>query len=188
MKYYKLIYEYENDKKYVNCNFANIQGMDEYAVSSGNFISEWKPIVFEYSGDEGDIMTDYIANIFRWLIVSNKFLLLVNNMGFSAKFQFLPVKLRDVCSNIENEFYGVLNILDIVDAFDLEHSKYDVFELDNERIFLVEKYALRKGAVKGYDIFRLKNDTIPVFVSEKIKKIIEENQLLGFDFLEVDVY
>lgn len=42
--------------------------------------------------------------------------------------------------------------------------------------------------VQGHDIFRLKDDTIPVFVSERMKDIIENNSLTGFAFIEVDVY
>ena len=37
------------------------------------------------------------------------------------------------------------------------------------------------------NIFKLKDDTIPIFVSEKFKNIVEENSLIGFQFLEVKV-
>lgn len=66
--------------------------------------------------------------------------------------------------------------------------KYDVFTLGDEKIISVEKYALNNQMVQGHDIFRLKDDTIPVFVSERMKDIIENNSLTGFAFIEVDVY
>ncbi len=49
-------------------------------------------------------------------------------------------------------------------------------------------YALRKSKLNGYDIFRLKESSMAIFVSEKIKKIVEENQISGCDFLEVKTY
>lgn len=47
------------------------------------------------------------------------------------------------------------------------------------------KYAVNKDLVFNTHIFRLKEDTIPVFVSDKIKKAIKINKLSGFDFLEI---
>ncbi len=41
--------------------------------------------------------------------------------------------------------------------------------------------------IENYNLFRLKNDAIPIFVSEKFKNIVEENSLIGFQFLEVKV-
>ena len=72
-------------------------------------------------------------------------------------------------------------------GLDLNNSKYDVFELDGEKIVFVEKYALKSSEIVNKHIFRLKNDTIPIFVSETLKKIIEDNKFTGFEFLEVDV-
>lgn len=133
-------------------------------------------------------MSDYVANVYRWFIVSSDFCNLSDKVVSGANIQYLSVKLVDTISNIVNETYKVANILDLVDAFDLEHSQYDEFELDDENINSIEKYALKKTEVEEHDIFRLKSDTIPIFISERIKKLIEENGLLGFDFLEAAVY
>ena len=70
---------------------------------------------------------------------------------------------------------------------DFENSKYDIFEVKDQRVLSVRKYALKKSKVQGHHIFRLKNDTIPIFVSEEIKTIVETNNLLGFSFWEVFV-
>ena len=94
----------------------------------------------------------------------------------------------DIKNNVENTEYKIANLLDVVDALDLEHSQYDLFELDNEKIISVEKYALKEEMVFGHDIFRLKDDTIPIFISERIRDIIENNSLTGFAFIEVEVY
>lgn len=188
MKYYMLIYDYEHDDSYINCTNGDIGDMDEYIVSGGIYIKDWEIFKFEYDSTEGDIMSDYVANIYGWLLVSNTFHELLLKSPLRANLQFLPVEIVDVISGSTNATYKVVNILDIIDAIDLEHSKYDVFKLDGKNIITVEKYALKENMVKNYDIFRLKNDTIPIFVSEKIKKIIEKNKLKGFVFQEVLVY
>lgn len=187
MKYYKMIYDYEKDDNYINCSIGNIVDMSEYVTSNGSYIEEWKVPVFQYNSTEGDVMSDYIANVYRWLIVSDTFSKYINETTVKSHIQYLPVKILDTFGNEENKSYKVANLLDLVDALDLEHSTYDVFELEDEKIISVEKYALKATEVQEFDIFRLKGDTIPIFVSEKVKKIIEENTLSGFAFLEVAV-
>ncbi|MDO5292532.1 MAG: hypothetical protein Q4F05_07250 [bacterium] len=64
---------------------------------------------------------------------------------------------------------------------------YDFYELDDEKILFVEKYTLKKENINNNSIFRLKEEPIPVFVSEKVKDIVERNSLIGFQILEVKV-
>ena len=54
----------------------------------------------------------------------------------------------------------------VIDTLDLDNSKYDVFELDDEKIISVEKYALKSSKIVNRHIFRLKDETIPIFISE----------------------
>lgn len=188
MKYYKLMYDYENDENYVNCSLCSKMEIDEYSVSCGTICNEWGEMEFKYNSDEGEVFSDYIANVFRWLIVSKRFRELIQDIVRDDAIQYLSTKITDVISKNETTEYEIANLLDVVDGVDLEHSKYDVFELDDEKIISVEKYALKKEKIDGHNIFRLKNDTLPVFVSERIKKVIEDNTLTGFAFLEVETY
>lgn len=188
MKYYKLSYDYENDDDYVNCNVGVIGDIDEYSVSCGNYINDWSEVRFKYNSEEGDVLSDYIANVYRWLVVSKKFRELIEGIVDGNTIQYLSTKLIDTKNNVENTEYRIANLLDVVDALDLEHSQYDLFELDNEKIISVEKYALKEKMVLGHDIFRLKDDTIPIFISERIRDIIENNSMTGFAFIEVEVY
>lgn len=186
MRYYKLIYDYEKDDNYVNCDIANIGNMNEYITISGKEIDRWDGVVFEYDSAEGNILTDYLANLYRWFVVSDNFRQLTQKI-IEKQVQYLPVKVIDRFTKSEVDSYFVANILTVIDALDLEKSKYDVFELDDEKIISVEKYALKSSEIVGKHIFRLKDDTIPIFVSESLKKIIEDNDFIGFEFLEVDV-
>lgn len=186
MRYYKLIYDYEKDDNYVNCDIANIGNMNEYITISGKEIERWDDVVFEYDSAEGSILTDYLANVHRWFIVSDNFRQVTRNI-IENQVQYLPVKVIDKLTKSEAGTYFAANIVTAIDALDLENSKYDVFELDDEKIISVEKYALKSSEIVDKHIFRLKDDTIPIFVSETLKKVIEDNDFIGFEFLEVDV-
>lgn len=186
MRYFKLIYDYEKDDSYANCDIANIGNMNEYITIIGKKIEQWDNVVFEYNSEEGNILTDYLANLYRWFVVSDDFRQLTQNI-IENQVQYLPIKVIDRSTNSEVGSYFVANIVTIVDALDLENSKYDVFELDDEKIISVEKYALKSNEIAGKHIFRLKDDTIPIFVSEILKKAIEDNDFTGFEFLEVAV-
>ena len=166
----------------MNCNVGVIGDIDEYSVSSGNYINDWSEVRFKNNSEDGDVLSDYIANVYRWLVVSKKFRELIEEIIDGNAIQYLSTKLIDTKNNVE---YRIANLLDVVDALDLEHSQYDLFELDNEKFISVEKYALKEEMVLGHDIFRLKDDTIPIFISERIRDIIENNSLTGFAFIEV---
>ncbi|EHZ6657838.1 hypothetical protein M3953_001865, partial [Campylobacter jejuni] len=52
----------------------------------------------------------------------------------------------------------------------------------------ITKAVLKKSKLDGSHIFRIKDDEVPVFVSSEFRKIVRENNLLGFSFSEVKVY
>ncbi|WP_408605924.1 imm11 family protein [Defluviitalea phaphyphila] len=51
----------------------------------------------------------------------------------------------------------------------------------------IEKHALKREKIKDKHIFRLKDETFPIFVSEKVVKALKKNRITGCDFLEVKV-
>lgn len=186
MRYYKLMYDYEKDDGYINCDRADIGDMNEYIVSKGVIIDEWKDVVFKYDSTEGTILTDYLANLYRWLIVSDKFVEVTKSV-IGNQVQYLPVKIVENTEKVGDISCQVANIVNVLDAFDLENSDYSIFKLRERQVVSVKKYALKSDKIEGNHIFRLKDDMIPVFVSETLKKIIEDNNLSGFAFLEVAV-
>ena len=187
MKYYILSYDYENDDEYIIITADNTAEKYNYDMLKGEKIENWdENVMFEYSNDDGHIFTDYLASNNRWLVVSEKFRSLMGRIE-SDSIQYLDIKIRNSETNKINDTYKVANVITILDALDLENSKYDLFELDYEKVLSVEKYALRKNMIGNKNIFKLKDDTIPIFVSEKFKNIVEENSLIGFQFLEVKV-
>ena len=187
MKYYILSYDYENDDEYIIITADNTAEKYNYDMLKGEKIENWdENVMLKYSNDDEHIFTDYIASNNRWLVVSEKFRSLMGRIE-SDSIQYLDIKIRNSETNKINDTYKVANVITILDALDLENSKYDLFELDDEKVLSVEKYALRKNMIGNKNIFKLKDDTIPIFVSEKFKNIVEENSLIGFQFLEVKV-
>jgi len=159
----------------------------QYIVCEGNKIEIWNDeITFDFNLDKGKVATDYLGNSYGWLIFSANFINKTNNL-INESIQYLPITIRDKKNNTKLLGYHVANVYKVIDALDLENSKYDLFELDDEKILSVEKYALKKEVIEGYNIFKLENDTIPTFISEDLKNKIEENNLTGFQFLEVKV-
>jgi len=83
----------------------------------------------------------------------------------------------------------VANIINLVDSLCLHESDY--FETDIEgigTIYTISKFAIYGNKVGENDVFKLLNrQEIPIFVSERFKKIVEERQITGMEFLEVKI-
>jgi hypothetical protein len=184
MKYYKLILDDSNEKDVV-CHCEETFGFEQYELKEGKFIENWnKNITFYYNPKEGDILTDYLANNLGWFIVSKKFKDIINELG-TSEIQYLPVNIVDLESNSNKNIYYVANVLEVVDAIDLEHSDYSVMELDNEKIYSIRKYALKQEGIINKDLFKLNGDEIPLFVSESFKHSVETYNITGCDFSEI---
>lgn len=188
MKYFKLLYDYVNDEDAICCESDELYCADRYDVEKGVIINDWDDrITLYYNPKEGNRETDFLGNDLGWLIISEKLKLILENEMIRG-IQYLPVSIKNkLDSKLLNNYY-VANIYNSIDALDLSRSDYSVFELDeNEKIFSFKLHVLKGEKLKGIDIFRLKEDNIPQFVSEKIVNLIKENGITGFDFNEVVV-
>ena len=55
-------------------------------------------------------------------------------------------------------------------------------------VYTVSKYGIYSKKVENSDVFKLANrQQVPLFVSEKFKKLIEEKQMTGIKLTEIDV-
>lgn len=185
MRYFKLILDDSNDSDVV-VHCENTHGFEQYMLKEGNLIENWNEnITFYFNLTDGDRFTDYLANNLGWFIVSIKFKEIIKKIGGDV--QFLPVNVVDFesKSKIENDEYFVTNVLDIVDALNLENSDYSVMDLDGEKIYSVRKYAVSEDKINNKNLFKLKGDEIPLFVSETFKHLVEESNMIGCEFVEV---
>ncbi|SFX84777.1 hypothetical protein SAMN04487866_1442 [Thermoactinomyces sp. DSM 45891] len=152
-----------------------------------NFQAE-KEIVFNFNPAEGKRSTDYLVCDKNWFLVSERVKMVFDTLE-ERGVQYIPVRIY----NKETEEsslggYSVANVVNVLDALNLEHSDYSVFEYgDNQKLISVKKYALNKPCLENKHVFKLHGDEFPLFVSEEFKKEVEKNKLTGFDFLEVKV-
>ncbi|MCK4261255.1 MAG: hypothetical protein KAX49_19940 [Halanaerobiales bacterium] len=188
MKFYKLLYDYENDNDAICCMSDELYSIGQYDVEKGKSIDHWDSrITLYYDPMEGNKETDFLGNDLGWLIVSEKVKKILEE-GQIEGIQYLPIKILNKKTNQYLKNYYVVNICNLVDALNLDQSEYDVFELDeNEKIISVKLFAVNGNQLKRIDIFKLKDDNIPKFVSERVKKILMKYNVTGFDFLEIKV-
>ncbi|WP_397537123.1 imm11 family protein [Rummeliibacillus pycnus] len=185
MKYFKLIIDDSNDNDVV-VHCEDTLGFEQYELKEGNYLENWSDnITFYYNLRDGNRFTDYLANNWGWFIVSEKLKRLINTIGEGV--QFLPVNVVDFESKtrIEDDEYFVANVLEVVDALNLENSDYSVMDIDGEKIYSVRKYAVSEEKINNKNIFKLKGDEIPFFVSETFKQLVEGSNITGCDFLEI---
>jgi hypothetical protein len=188
MKYYKLLYDYEHED---NSIFLEIDektlSFDRYEVEKGIEFCDWNvDIKVNYDNGNKRVITDYVPNDLSWFIVTDKLKSIIESMK-NNKVQYLPIRARSKDESEVLDLY-LVNICNIVDALDLENSKYSVHEIDeNEKMISVQKYAIKGSMIKDIDIFRLKDHNMSIFISEKLKKAMEKNGITGCDYLEVKV-
>jgi hypothetical protein len=137
-----------------------------------------------YDSKEGDVITDYIANLYNWLIISEHCKNVLADK-LDKKVEFLPIRIDESWSG--DSFYAyAINVLDMVDgAVDLDSSKYTILEYGDIKKICFSKYSLKESVLTSYSIFRIKEDNIPIFVNEELKNLIEKEQLSGFRFNSV---
>ncbi|MCM2603437.1 hypothetical protein NDQ57_01800 [Rossellomorea marisflavi] len=58
-------------------------------------------------------------------------------------------------------------------------------DLDGEKIYSVRKYAVSTNKIKYKNVFKLKGDEIPLFVSERFKQLVEESGITGCEFIKI---
>jgi hypothetical protein len=189
MKYYKLFYDCENSDDAVLLEIdKKLLVFDIYDVEKRKIeLDEWTDdMQASFDIANGHRITDYLVNNLDWFIVTDKLKRVIESMGNDG-IQFLPIRAVSKDGSQVTDAY-VVNIFNHVDAIDLENSVYDVFPVDeNTNWISVVKYALKRNTVKYMDLFRLKDHFFPIFISERLKKAMEENEITGCAYMEVKV-
>lgn len=165
--------EYEDVKK----------GFFDNMILSSRSIINWPNVEFYYSSKASNLESDYLLNVKRWPIVHVRVMEEFNQKGISG-LEYFPIKLIDVVTKEVNNNYVLMYIVNFIDAFDMEKSKYKYNEKYDFYTFLPKETYLNKSVCCEYDIFRCKKSVAAIYVSEQIKKIVEDNHWIGFAFYE----
>ncbi|WP_411812465.1 imm11 family protein [Chryseobacterium scophthalmum] len=83
---------------------------------------------------------------------------------------------------IEKKQYWFLNIVGLRDCMDYENSVYSKYE--NNEPDEITNLVIDEEKIDEYDIFRLKDNPVKLFVTESLKLKMEELNFSGIEFLE----
>lgn len=178
-----------------NTIYAETTNMDEIeyeGVKKGFFdsiiltprsINNWPNVEFYYSSNVSNLESEYLLNVKRWPIVHVKVMEEFNKNGIKG-LQYFPVKLIDVVTQKVNTNYALMYVVNFIDAFDMEKSKYKYNKKYNLYTFFPRETYLNKNVCLEHDIFRCSKSVASIYVSERIKKIVEDNHWIGFAFYE----
>lgn len=75
-------------------------------------------------------------------------------------------------------------IENFIDAFDMDRSKYKYNPKYDFYTFLPDETYLNEEKCSKYDIFRCSKSVASIYISERIRQIIMENNWVGFSFYE----
>lgn len=183
MEYYKIMYDYENDKQAILLNIdADTLGFNRYDVNKAAKLGVEK--VYCTIEENNYSKYDYLANNLSWLVVSCRIkdILIKCNIG---TYEFIPIVNRK-----DEEVIGYLvHCMNILDALDEKKSictrkKY----VNNGReyeLLSVMKYAVDASKIEDIDMFKLVDSDIPIFISQRLKDMLIKYEAKGFDFMKI---
>lgn len=188
MRYYKLLFDYENDTDKVLCYTNPINAIDQYCVQLGRLIDSWDDdFTLYYNPDEGNVFTDYLGNSLGWFIISTRLKKVLEKIEVKGV-QYLPITIKNIKDLSSTNEYYVANVCNMCNGLDFDNSKYDEVNVDKEqKTLFIEFHVLKIEKITGMHIFKLNEDQFPIFISEQVKHQIEDNNISGCDFLEVKV-
>jgi hypothetical protein len=79
--------------------------------------------------------------------------------------------------------YFRLNVLQVIDAIDYEKSTFR--KLSNGKLLTVKEYVFKPDCLMGVDIFKVPYFTTNVYVSDRFRQTVLDNNLTGFEFIEL---
>jgi hypothetical protein len=88
--------------------------------------------VLDIHEDGGDMLTDFVPNISRCVIISSRVKDFFEQEGLDVeKVEYLPFIVKDKKGRVVKEPYYVANLLAKIDCMDIEKSKCSFFEDEN---------------------------------------------------------
>jgi hypothetical protein len=168
--------------------------IDPNRLRSGEAVRAWSPTLElrvtarECDGQPDDVLQDHIGSL---PIYSARLREALDSHGIGG-LQYLPVQIRRYDGSVIDGF-AVANILNVVEALDLEQSRFsrfpDDFVIEQKRgqIREVRRPSLKALTIEGLDVIRLQEFPLYICVSQKFKTIFESGRFTGYSFREIDI-
>lgn len=110
---------------------------------------------------------------------------IINEKAYKILFPYLSNHCQIFELMNENQLFYVVNVTDLIDCLDYDKSELLYFSSSN-RVMEVEKYVFKTEKLKNATIFKLPEFPKSIsYVTEKFKKVIEDNNITGFKFKEL---
>lgn len=180
MKIWKLGIDFKDFKSYMR-----VDRDEEKCEELSSYINSGKKNNNVFDGDEiavyeGSVKADF-SHI--WDISGN----VLSEKAKNVLKDVLKDNVELIVMQAEEEELYLMNVFNLIDALDYELS--EISYGPSGLALAVKKYVFKPDVVKENDIFNiyLKGRVYGtnIFVSDKFKKIVEENNLTGFSFTEV---
>lgn len=157
------------------------KGFFHNIIFSPRIIHNWPNVEFYYSSKASNLESDYLLNIKRWPIIHVRVMEEFIKKEIKGV-QYFPIKLVDTITQEVNDHYVLMYVENFIDAFDMIKSKYSYNEEHNFYTFIPKETYINESVCSKYDIFRCSKSVAGIYVSEKIRQIVSENQWIGFCF------
>ena len=153
----------------------------EKVRSSNTFGGNWELTKVEYFKDHEDLekpKSDFPTFSTPLLVFSKRAIEVLKNL-LEPNGEILPL----ICD--EDELYA-FNLTNIIDA--LDHEISDIIRFRDGRIMRIENIIFKgnmKNEIENHPIFKLPETRLgDPFVNEEFKKRVEQENLVGFEFIE----
>jgi hypothetical protein len=184
-RHYKLWFD-DSDPLAAICTRAELRGVSEYFVYQPEPIDEWPSDVTFYT--EGEHLEDrLIPAPMNWILVSVRVKKALQKMEIEGV-QFLPVRVVRQETEEEVRGYHVLHVWRQLSALDEEHTVRLVPKQEDCPQLGIAKVALRREVIGDVDMFRLEDWYIPVYVSRRVKELLQAIKVTGFKWIPVPEY
>ncbi len=127
---------------------------------------------------------DYLSGTEGYPIVSTRFKDILTDIspGF---LEFFPVQL--ICEKTKeiDTSYFFVNILNNIPCLDWAQSKYEKFGLADV-VINVSKLVIKPDVIRDRNIFRIAELPVLIFVSDKLKSILEKEAISGVEIINIE--
>ncbi|XDD44752.1 DUF1629 domain-containing protein (plasmid) [Leptospira sp. WS60.C2] len=164
-----------------------LKGKDHTLVK-GISVRDWFPsdVVFDFALHKGIKSTDSIPNNLGMHIISEKLRHLLE-ISSGARFEFLPVRLRDHKKKVLLDTYYLANLLDVVPCVDRARSDFSMNKLIRNEIRRFRKLVLDTNQLKlETRIFRLGERPRLIIVREDLARDIVAAGCTGMQFITME--
>jgi len=181
-KWYQVIRCSNTVKNPFVADFADLKGIDEWDLTRGIRMNNWDPsIVFQArkSHNNGD-PDDVLQNVLGMPIYSSSVRQAFEKASIGG-IQYLPVHILRP-DNGEIEGFSIANILNLIPCLDWAHSIYRKWEGRPGVIRSYTRLVVSRSLLEGFDIVRMYEFKLNIYVSERVRNIFEQNKFSGYEF------